>query len=75
MRTILVSQKTASDGVLSINIPLGRPDEEFDVVLVVQPKSVAAGWPKDYFDLAGSIDDDSFVRHSQGSLPESVELD
>jgi hypothetical protein len=32
-------------------------------------------WPPGYFDLAGSIDDETFIRHPQGELPKPVELD
>jgi hypothetical protein len=54
----------------------------FEVVLVVQPKMTEpspgandqAGWSSDYFDLAGSIDDETFIRPPQGELPKPVEM-
>jgi hypothetical protein len=61
METIKTSERTGTDGTLTLRVPLGRPDTEFDVVLVVQPKTPAGrGLPPGYFDLIGSIDDDTF---------------
>ncbi|MGL4461983.1 MAG: hypothetical protein ACRC1K_07505 [Planctomycetia bacterium] len=36
-------QRTDAAGSLALTIPLGRPDAEFDVVVVVQPKPTASG--------------------------------
>ncbi len=80
MQTILVREKTGKDGTLSLRIPLGKPDEEFEVLVVVQPNTVGTtpeerGWPPDYFDKTfGSIADESFVRAPQGELPKPVEF-
>jgi hypothetical protein len=75
-------EKTGKDGTLLLRIPLGKPEAEFEVVVVVQPKDASAtpttpeerGWPPGYFDLAGSIADETFVRHPQGDLPKPVDL-
>ena len=80
MQTIRVLEKTGKDGMLSLRIPLGRPDAEYEVLVVVQPKTAEGpvderGWPRGYFDLAGSIDDETFFRHPQGELPKPVEFD
>jgi hypothetical protein len=77
MHTVRITQRTGKDGVLHVQIPLGRPEQDFEVVLVVQPTasspSSAApedrGWPPGYFDLAGSINDATFQRPPQGDLP------
>ena len=45
MQTIQISERTATDGTLNLRVPLGRPDTEFDVVLVVQPRVGANGTP------------------------------
>jgi hypothetical protein len=74
METIRVLEKTGKDGYLNLCIPLGKPDVEFEVLVIVQPKAVAPasstpedrGWPAGYFDLAGSITDETFMRHPQG---------
>ena len=57
-----------------------KPEAEYEVLVVVQPTTPATtpeerGWPPGYFDLAGSIDDETFVRPPQGELPKPVELD
>jgi hypothetical protein len=67
MQTIQVMEKTGKDGTLSLRIPLGKPDAEYEVLVVVQPRTTATmpedrGWPLGYFDLAGSIDDETFER-------------
>jgi hypothetical protein len=76
MHTIQATERTGSDGTLTLRLPLGQPDTEFEVIIVVQPKAVAGqGWPPGYFDLAGCIDDNTFVRHPQGELPPPVEVE
>ena len=80
MQTIRALEKTGKDGMLSLRIPLGEPETEYEVLVVVQPKGTATtpddrGWPPGYFDLAGSIDDETFVRPPQGEMPRPVELD
>ena len=76
METIKFSERTSTDGTLTLRVPLGRPDTEFDVVLVVQPKTPAGrGWPSGYFDLFGSIDDETFVRPPQPEMPPPVDIE
>ncbi len=80
MKTIHVSEKTGKDGTLSLRIPLGKADAEYEVIVVVQAKSPRApdekGWPAGYFERTfGSIDDETFVRPPQGELPRAVEFD
>ena len=43
MRTIQVSERTNTAGTLSLTIPLGQPDTEFEVIVVVQPKAAVNG--------------------------------
>jgi hypothetical protein len=82
MQTVRVTERTGKDGVLLVRIPLGRPEADFDVVVVVQPKnsvdpvdaSERPGWPLGYFDLAGSITDETFVRPPQGTLPPPADI-
>ena len=83
MQTIRVQEKTDKDGTLRLRIPLGKPEAEYEIVLVVHPKEAPShattpeerGWPPGYFDLAGSIDDDTFTRAPQGELPKPVDFD
>jgi hypothetical protein len=77
MHTIQTRERTDRDGALSLRIPLGQPDTEFEVVVVVQPKSSAETrrLPPGYFDLLGSVDDDTFIVHPQPPLPPPVEVE
>lgn len=45
MQTIPPSERTGADGTLTLRVPVGRPDSEFDVVVVVPPKETADGGP------------------------------
>jgi hypothetical protein len=42
MQTIRVLEKTGKDGALSLRIPLGQPEAEYEVLVVVQPRAPAA---------------------------------
>ncbi len=79
METIRVLEKTGKDGALHLHIPLGKAEAEYEVVVVVQPKSPGStedhSWPPGYFDLAGSITDETFARPPQGKLPRSVDME
>ena len=77
MHTIQTRERTGRDGALCLRIPLGQPDTEFDVVVVVQPKSFAdtLRLPPGYFDLLGSIDDETFIIHPQPPLPPPVQVE
>lgn len=83
MQTLRVTERTGTDGVLRVSIPLGKPETNFEVVLVIQPQRAEPSletpderaWPPGYFDLAGSIDDETFVRPPQGELPMPVAIE
>lgn len=84
MQTLSVSERTGSDGVLHLRIPVGQPEAEYDAVVVLQPKTAthapdtteSRGWPSGYFEKTfGSITDETFLRPPQGELPEAVELE
>jgi len=77
MQTIHVVEKTGKDGTLLLRIPLGKPEAEYDVVVIVQPREASGGataeergWPPGYFENTfGSITDETFERPPQGQLP------
>ncbi len=83
MRTLHITERAGKDGILELRIPLGDPETEFDVVVIIQPrgsgrppeKKPASEWPPGYFDLFGSITDDTFERPPQRELPPPIELD
>ena len=67
MQTIQRREKTGKDGMLSLRIPMGKADEEYEVLVVIQPNPGGMtpdelGWPAGFFDKSfGSIDDESFM--------------
>ncbi len=82
MQTVRISERAGKDGVLHLHIPVGQPEAEFDAVIVLQAKSAAPattpearGWPPGYFDLAGSITDETFMRQPQGELPKPIDFE
>jgi hypothetical protein len=38
MQTIHATERTGPDGTLTLQLPLGQPDAEFEVVVVLNPK-------------------------------------
>jgi hypothetical protein len=81
MQTIRVLEKTGKDGMLSLRIPLGKPEAEYEVLVVVQHRTAATpeeerSWPPGYFETTfGAIADDTFARPPQGELPRPAEFD
>jgi len=75
METIRVIEKTGKDGMLSVRIPLGKLEVECEILVTVQPATDERAWPLGYFDLSGSITDETFVRPPQVDLPKAVDLE
>lgn len=76
MTNIVLHSTSGPDGKLHLEIPVGQPDTQFEVEVVVRSKPAAEdGWPPGYFELFGAIDDETFVRPPQGELPPPVELE
>ena len=42
MQTIQIRERTDQSGSLSLTIPLGRPETDYDVVVIVQPNAAPA---------------------------------
>src|SRR4051812_13990703 len=69
VRQFVLALARSSDGTL---LELGgRPV----ACLVPPPRADSRDWPPGYFDLAGSIDDETFVRPPQGELPPPVAVE
>jgi hypothetical protein len=75
MTSIVLHSTSGPDGKLHLEIPVGQADTEFEVEVKARPKSARVILPPGYFDLIGSIDDVTFIRHPQGELPPPVELE
>jgi hypothetical protein len=74
MTTVVLRTTSGPDGKLHLEVPVGQPDTEFEVEVRVRPKATARDWSPGYFELFGSIDDETFIRHPQGELPPPVDL-
>lgn len=68
MTNIVLHSTSGPDGKLRLEIPVGQPDTEFEVEVTARPKSAGVVLPPGYFNLIGSIDDETFVRQPQGEL-------
>lgn len=76
MTSIVLHSTSGPDGKLHLEFPVGQPDTEFEVEVTARPKATAGkGWQPGYFDLFGSIDDETFVRPPQGEAPPPVEFE
>lgn len=77
MSSIVLHSRSGRDGVLHLDVPVEMPDTEYEVEVVARPKAESGqvSLPPGYFDLIGSIDDETFVRPPQGELPAPVEID
>jgi hypothetical protein len=54
MQTVTIRQKTGTDGILRLTIPVGIADAECEVVVVLQPQAVEErGWLPDFFKRIG----------------------
>lgn len=48
---------------MHLDVPVGKPDTEFEVEVVVRPKAGGVVLPAGYFDLIGSVDDETLTVH------------
>jgi hypothetical protein len=77
MRSIKLKSRIGSDGILHLDIPVGLTDKDLDVMIIFQatePQATVSapeslGWPSGFFErTAGSIQDETFIRHPQGDF-------
>ncbi len=75
MSSLVIRSRSGPDSKLRLEVPVGAANAEFEVELVVRPTHPSGGgWPPGYFELFGSIADETFVRPPQGELPPPEEL-
>ena len=58
MQTLHVQSQSGSDGVLHLDIPVETPNADYDIVIVLNPRSAAStptaedrGWPSGFFGI------------------------
>jgi hypothetical protein len=75
MTSVEVTTHVDANGVLRLEVPLGRQTEK--MIVTIKPASLVPAkapprtkeeWLKFIADTAGSITDPTFVRHPQGEL-------
>ena len=74
MARIVMQSRSGPDSKLHLEVSVGQPDTEFEVEMVVRPKAVARTLPPGYFDLIGSVDDETLTVHPQPPMPPPVEI-
>lgn len=75
MSSIVIHSRSGPDGKLHLEVPVRQPDTDFEVEMVVRPTTATKQFPPGYFDLIGSVDDETLVRPPQGELPPPVEIE
>jgi hypothetical protein len=80
MNRMVLHSRVGSDGVLHIDIPIGKECADRQVQVTIDP--IGAGppsmsqeeWRQFVMETAGSITDRSFVRHPQGEYERREQL-
>jgi hypothetical protein len=75
MASIVMQSRSGPDSKLRLEVPVDRPDTEFEVEVVARSKPAARTFPPGYFDLLGSVDDETLVRPPQPPMPPPVEIE
>jgi hypothetical protein len=80
MHRLVVQSRVGSDGVLHIDIPMGKEVADREVQVTIVPIQMGPSpmtqeeWRQFVMETAGSITDPSFVRHEQGAYEQREEL-
>jgi hypothetical protein len=68
MEAIKLTQHVGSDGVLRLELPIGRVDVDCEVVITIPTKMTKAAWLAIVEETAGSLADDPIKRLPQGQI-------
>jgi hypothetical protein len=60
MRSIIARGRTGPDGVLHLSVPVGAPDQDYEIVLNLYPHMTDIDYKKFIDETYGSITDDTF---------------
>ncbi len=75
MKSIVMHSRSGPDSKLHLEVPVGQPNTEFEVEVIVRRKTAIRSFPPGYFDLIGSVDDATLIVHPQPPLPPPVEIE
>ena len=80
MQTLHIQSQAGADGVIHLDIPVDAPNIDYDVVVVLHPRSEVSkaptadrDWPPGFFEAAAGAWQGDFVR-DQGQFEEREEL-
>ena len=80
MHRLVVQLRVGSDGVLHIDIPMGKEVADREVQVTIDPVGVGPSpmtqeeWRQFVMETAGTITDPSFIRHEQGEYEQREDL-
>jgi hypothetical protein len=75
MTNIVLHSRSGPDSKLRLEVPVDQPDTDFEVEVVIRPKSAARTFPPRYWEMIGSVDDETLTVHPQPPLPPPVEIE
>lgn len=75
MNSFVIQSRSGPDSKLHLEVPVSQPDADFEVVVQVRARTAPRTFPPGYFDLIGSVNDDTLVVQPQPPLPPAVELE
>ncbi|MBV8708457.1 MAG: hypothetical protein JO182_03880 [Acidobacteriaceae bacterium] len=72
MMAIPIKTRLDPDGALNLHVPIGLPEADVEVVVVIQPVPPRVeAWPSNFFDETyGAFADSPIERGSQGKFSE-----
>jgi hypothetical protein len=73
--SIVINSKSGPDSKLHLEIPVSQPNADFVVEVVLHPQATARDLPPEYFEVLGSVDDETLVVHPQPAMPPAIELE
>ncbi len=65
MNRVVIHSRSGPDSKLRLEVPVAQPNAEFEVEVVVRPKTATRSFSPGYFDLIGSVHDETLSE----SLP------
>jgi hypothetical protein len=86
MKSIQLKSSVGKDGILNIQIPVDMPEQEIEILLVIQPihkqtekqyqplEKLKKGWPDNFFENVVGAWSGDLIRPSQGDLEIREEL-
>lgn len=75
MNHVVLHSRSGPDKKLHLEVPVDQPNAEFEVVMQIRSKPLVRTLPPDYFNLLGSVDDETLTTHPQPKLPPPVEME